>query len=187
MEGTPLQIRSFFARPREVHKPSHQSIEQCFVSVIMSQICLLLWLYCQLYDLWPFGLKLGQVLLRKLNPISLKYRSQSDCYPFQYWHLLLLRGLVGIGEASYAALAPPIIADLIPAAQRTFYLSFFFIGTPVGGFIYTVKFCARMCSPILFPSMKYCMLMFNQLAWKQYKSNPNGVVLHHQIIKLFPL
>lgn len=50
-----------------------------------------------------------------------------------YWQLLVLRGIVGIGEASYAALAPPIIADIIPAAQRTFYLSFFFIGTPVGG------------------------------------------------------
>ncbi|KAL5264213.1 hypothetical protein ACHWQZ_G005333 [Mnemiopsis leidyi] len=54
-------------------------------------------------------------------------------YASTYWQLLVLRGVVGIGEASYAALAPPIIADLIPAAQRTFYLSFFFIGTPVGG------------------------------------------------------
>jgi len=50
----------------------------------------------------------------------------------EYWQLLLFRAFVGIGEASYAALAPPIIADLIPLKQRTFYLSFFFIGTPVG-------------------------------------------------------
>ncbi|CAK8680419.1 unnamed protein product [Clavelina lepadiformis] len=45
---------------------------------------------------------------------------------------LILRGLVGIGEASYSTIAPTIIADLFVKAQRTRMLSVFFFAIPVG-------------------------------------------------------
>jgi hypothetical protein len=43
------------------------------------------------------------------------------------------RALVGVGEASYATIAPTIIADLYPPASRTAALAFFYIGIPLGG------------------------------------------------------
>uniref|UniRef100_A0A8C5PKZ5 Protein spinster homolog 1 n=1 Tax=Leptobrachium leishanense TaxID=445787 RepID=A0A8C5PKZ5_9ANUR len=50
----------------------------------------------------------------------------------RFWLLLLTRGLVGVGEASYSTIAPTLIADLFVADQRTRMLSFFYLATPVG-------------------------------------------------------
>jgi MFS transporter, Spinster family, sphingosine-1-phosphate transporter len=55
-----------------------------------------------------------------------------------YWQFLLFRSVVGIGEASFAVLAPTIIADLYPNPQRTTVLGIYMISLPVGsamGFI----------------------------------------------------
>ncbi|CAH2307805.1 spinster homolog 1 [Pelobates cultripes] len=49
-----------------------------------------------------------------------------------FWLLLLTRGLVGVGEASYSTIAPTLIADLFLADQRSRMLSFFYLATPVG-------------------------------------------------------
>lgn len=46
--------------------------------------------------------------------------------------LLSSRALVGIGEASYATIAPTIIADLFPAEKRLRMLSVFYIAMPLG-------------------------------------------------------
>jgi len=46
--------------------------------------------------------------------------------------LVAARALVGVGEASYATLAPTIIDDLAPPEQKGRWLSVFFIATPVG-------------------------------------------------------
>ncbi|MBX7080890.1 MAG: MFS transporter [Nannocystaceae bacterium] len=46
--------------------------------------------------------------------------------------LLLMRGLVGIGEAGYATVAPTIIADLFPAERRGRQLSWFYLAIPLG-------------------------------------------------------
>jgi MFS transporter, Spinster family, sphingosine-1-phosphate transporter len=46
--------------------------------------------------------------------------------------LLVARAVIGIGEAGYGAVAPSIISDLFPRAQRTRMLSFFYIAIPVG-------------------------------------------------------
>ncbi|KAE9547455.1 hypothetical protein FO519_009333 [Halicephalobus sp. NKZ332] len=43
-----------------------------------------------------------------------------------------LRGVVGIGEASYAIIAPSIIADMFTDTERSMMLMFFYIATPVG-------------------------------------------------------
>lgn len=49
-----------------------------------------------------------------------------------FWLLLLTRGLVGVGEASYSTIAPTIIADLYVKEKRTNMLSFFYFAIPVG-------------------------------------------------------
>ncbi|XP_051903816.1 protein spinster homolog 3 isoform X1 [Hippocampus zosterae] len=49
-----------------------------------------------------------------------------------FWLLVLLRGLVGIGEASYSTLAPTIIGDLFTGGQRTIMIAAFYIFIPVG-------------------------------------------------------
>lgn len=49
-----------------------------------------------------------------------------------FWALLLTRGLVGVGEASYSTIAPTIIADLFVKEKRTNMLSIFYFAIPVG-------------------------------------------------------
>jgi MFS family permease len=46
--------------------------------------------------------------------------------------LLFARALIGIGEAGYGTVAPAIISDLFPKAQRTRMLSIFYLALPVG-------------------------------------------------------
>jgi MFS family permease len=46
--------------------------------------------------------------------------------------LIVARALVGIGEASYATLAPTIIDDLSPPEKKGKMLAIFFLATPVG-------------------------------------------------------
>ncbi|VDN01845.1 unnamed protein product [Thelazia callipaeda] len=49
-----------------------------------------------------------------------------------FWLFLLLRGVVGIGEASYATIAPTIIADLYTSSMRSRALMIFYFAIPVG-------------------------------------------------------
>ncbi|XP_032803122.1 protein spinster homolog 1 [Petromyzon marinus] len=49
-----------------------------------------------------------------------------------FWAFLLMRGLVGIGEASYSTIAPTVIADLYTRDKRTRMLSIFYFAIPVG-------------------------------------------------------
>lgn len=50
----------------------------------------------------------------------------------KFWLFLLMRALVGVGEASYSTIAPTIIADLFVKTQRTKALSVFYFAIPVG-------------------------------------------------------
>jgi MFS family permease len=45
---------------------------------------------------------------------------------------MVLRGLVGIGEASYSCVAPTIIGDLFTDEMRTRMLTVFYLATPLG-------------------------------------------------------
>lgn len=45
---------------------------------------------------------------------------------------MLMRAIVGIGEASYTTVAPTIIGDLFTGAQRSTMICFFNIVIPVG-------------------------------------------------------
>ena len=49
-----------------------------------------------------------------------------------YSQLLFRHTIVGIGEASYAAIAPTLIADSFPLEKRGRMLSIFFVGLPFG-------------------------------------------------------
>jgi len=49
-----------------------------------------------------------------------------------YPGLLLARGLVGMGEASFGTLAPAYLADMLPLGQRGRYLGIFYATIPVG-------------------------------------------------------
>ncbi|KAL2094993.1 hypothetical protein ACEWY4_009712 [Coilia grayii] len=49
-----------------------------------------------------------------------------------FWVLVLMRALVGTGEASYCTIAPTIIGDLFTDSKRTLMISFFYIFIPVG-------------------------------------------------------
>jgi MFS transporter, Spinster family, sphingosine-1-phosphate transporter len=49
-----------------------------------------------------------------------------------YTQLLIRHAIVGIGEASYATIAPTLIADSFPPLKRGRMLSIFFLGLPVG-------------------------------------------------------
>lgn len=49
-----------------------------------------------------------------------------------FWLLIVLRALVGTGEASYVTIAPTIIGDLFTGTKRTLMISFFYIFIPVG-------------------------------------------------------
>lgn len=52
--------------------------------------------------------------------------------PQHFWLLVLSRGLVGIGEASYSTIAPTIIGDLFTKNTRTLMLSVFYFAIPLG-------------------------------------------------------
>jgi len=47
-------------------------------------------------------------------------------------HLFGLRMILGVGEASYATVAPTIITDLYPRESRSRMLAFFYVAIPVG-------------------------------------------------------
>lgn len=49
-----------------------------------------------------------------------------------FWFLVLMRSLVGIGEASYSTIAPTIIGDLFTGTKRSIMISAFYIFIPVG-------------------------------------------------------
>ncbi|MGE0871362.1 MAG: spinster family MFS transporter [Kofleriaceae bacterium] len=48
------------------------------------------------------------------------------------WTLLLARAVVGVGEASYATLAPTIIDDVTPAKSKGKMLAIFYLALPLG-------------------------------------------------------
>lgn len=49
-----------------------------------------------------------------------------------FWAFILMRGMVGVGEASYSTIAPTIIADLFSKDTRTKALMVFYFAIPVG-------------------------------------------------------
>uniref|UniRef100_A0A915PBV9 Major facilitator superfamily (MFS) profile domain-containing protein n=1 Tax=Setaria digitata TaxID=48799 RepID=A0A915PBV9_9BILA len=66
-----------------------------------------------------------------------------------FWLFLLFRGIVGIGEASYATIAPTIIADIFSVSVRNRAIMFFYFATPIGsglGYMVSSKVSSLMGS-----------------------------------------
>jgi predicted MFS family arabinose efflux permease len=53
-------------------------------------------------------------------------------YADSYAELMVMRGLVGIGEAGYATVAPAMIADLFAPQKRGRMLAYFYLAIPMG-------------------------------------------------------
>ncbi|VDM62680.1 unnamed protein product [Angiostrongylus costaricensis] len=49
-----------------------------------------------------------------------------------FWLFMFFRGMVGIGEASYAVISPSIIADMFTGTNRSRMLMFFYFAIPCG-------------------------------------------------------
>lgn len=56
----------------------------------------------------------------------------SSGHAHSFWQMMAARAVVGVGEASYAAVAPTIIDDLAPADKKGKWLSVFYLAIPVG-------------------------------------------------------
>ena len=51
---------------------------------------------------------------------------------FDLWTFLLSRIFVGVGEAAYLVLAPPLLDAIAPVSKRTQWIGFFFLSLPIG-------------------------------------------------------
>lgn len=80
-----------------------------------------------LLDLQGVGSKVGTK-----DEQQVRLRAFSAPPPQHFWLLVLSRGLVGIGEASYSTIAPTIIGDLFTKNTRTLMLSVFYFAIPLG-------------------------------------------------------
>ncbi len=56
-------------------------------------------------------------------------------FAVDFWSFLLARALVGVGEAAYATLAPPLLSDFYTAEKRNRVLTLFYVAIPVGAAI----------------------------------------------------
>ncbi|VDM64803.1 unnamed protein product [Angiostrongylus costaricensis] len=74
--------------------------------------------------------------------------ASSSFVPAQYfWIFLLFRGIVGIGEASYASVCPSIISDMFYGKARSHMYMLFYLAIPVGsglGFVVGTKVASLM-------------------------------------------
>ncbi|ERN14178.1 probable sphingolipid transporter spinster homolog 2 isoform X1 [Amborella trichopoda] len=86
-------------------------------------------------------------LAKTLNPfrligvgLSVWTVATAGCgFSFNFWSIAIFRMLVGVGEASFISLAAPFIDDNAPAAQKTAWLSVFYMCIPTGialGYVY---------------------------------------------------
>jgi MFS transporter, Spinster family, sphingosine-1-phosphate transporter len=53
-------------------------------------------------------------------------------FAMTFFHLLLARAIVGVGEAGYGTVAPGLIADLFRRTERSRMLAYFYVAIPVG-------------------------------------------------------
>lgn len=78
------------------------------------------------------GDRLGRVRLMAAGAVLWSLATSLTFWVTSYPALLLTRGLVGVGEASYGTLAPALIADRLPLHRRSSALGFFYLAIPVG-------------------------------------------------------
>jgi MFS transporter, Spinster family, sphingosine-1-phosphate transporter len=109
------------------------------------------------------------------------------------WFILfgIIRGLVGVGEASYSCVAPTMIGDLFTGHTRTHMLALFYLALPVGGglgYIISDKvatFCNdwrwsfRVTPPIGVVCILLLIFVVNEPERGSAESQDNGHNHHH--------
>jgi MFS family permease len=78
------------------------------------------------------GDRYGRVRLMAAGAVLWSVATSFTAWVATYPALLLTRGLVGVGEASYGTLAPALIADRLPWEKRSPALGIFYLAIPVG-------------------------------------------------------
>lgn len=54
-------------------------------------------------------------------------------FAHDFWHMFFWRALLGVGEASYGVIAPPLLADLFQPKYRGRVMGVFYLALPIGG------------------------------------------------------
>jgi MFS family permease len=78
------------------------------------------------------GDRFGRVRLMAGGALLWSLATSLTFWVVSYPTLVLARGLVGVGEASFGTLAPAYLADILPLNRRSRALGFFYLAIPVG-------------------------------------------------------
>jgi len=78
------------------------------------------------------GDRFGRIRLMAGGAVLWSLATSLTFWVTTYPTLVLARGLVGVGEASFGTLAPAYLADLLPFNRRSRVLGFFYLALPVG-------------------------------------------------------
>jgi MFS family permease len=78
------------------------------------------------------GDRYGRIRLMAVGAVIWSLATSLTFWVVSYPTLVLARGLVGVGEASFGTLAPAHLADLLPLNRRSRALGFFYLALPVG-------------------------------------------------------
>ncbi|MEW6659375.1 MAG: MFS transporter [Thermodesulfobacteriota bacterium] len=78
------------------------------------------------------GDRFGRIRLMAGGAVLWSLATSLTFWVVSYPALVLARGLVGVGEASFGTLAPAYLADLLPLRRRSRALGFFYLALPVG-------------------------------------------------------
>ncbi|MBI4796282.1 MAG: MFS transporter [Deltaproteobacteria bacterium] len=78
------------------------------------------------------GDRFGRIRLMAGGAVLWSLATSLTFWVTSYPTLVLARGLVGVGEASFGTLAPAYLADILPLSRRSRALGFFYLALPVG-------------------------------------------------------
>jgi MFS family permease len=78
------------------------------------------------------GDRWGHVRLMAWGAVLWSLATSLTFWVGSYLTLLLARGAVGVGEASFGTLSPAYIADILPLARRARAMGWFYVALPVG-------------------------------------------------------
>jgi MFS family permease len=78
------------------------------------------------------GDRFGRIRLMAGGAVLWSLATSLTFWVTTYPTLVLARGLVGVGEASFGTLAPAYLADILPLNRRSRALGFFYLALPVG-------------------------------------------------------
>lgn len=78
------------------------------------------------------GDRFGRIRLMAGGAVLWSLATSLNYWVVSYPSLVLARGLVGVGEASFGTLAPAYLADILPFHRRSRALGWFYLAIPVG-------------------------------------------------------